>query len=58
MRSCILESLASQVIKYKAYPSSAEFEAVCEALVKKPPYLKEQGSVLFWLLWVENKMEI
>ncbi|KAF0022449.1 hypothetical protein F2P81_025262 [Scophthalmus maximus] len=33
MKSDILECLASQILKYKAYPSSAEFDAVAEALV-------------------------
>ncbi|XP_051260738.1 uncharacterized protein LOC127366072 [Dicentrarchus labrax] len=51
MKSDILESLASQIIKYKAYPCNAEFDAVAEALVKKHPCLKEQGSVSGFYGW-------
>ncbi|XP_049333213.1 sterile alpha motif domain-containing protein 3-like isoform X2 [Astyanax mexicanus] len=51
MKSDILECLASQIIKYKAYPSNAEFDAVAEALVKKHPCLREQGSVTGFSGW-------
>lgn len=51
MKSDILECLASQIIRYKAYPSSAEFDAVAEALVKKHPCLREQGSVTGFYGW-------
>jgi len=51
MKSCILESLASQIMKYKPYPSSAEFDAVGEALVKKHLCLKEQGSMSGFYGW-------
>lgn len=45
LKSVILEALASEIMKYKAYPSSAEFDDVAEALIKKHPCLKELGSV-------------
>ena len=51
MKSDILESLVSQNIKYEAYPSSAEFDAVAEALLKKHPCIKEQGSVSGFYGW-------
>lgn len=51
MKSDILESLASQIIKYKAYPSSSEFDAVAEALVKKHPCLRKQCSVSGFYGW-------
>ncbi|KAL3045387.1 hypothetical protein OYC64_013623 [Pagothenia borchgrevinki] len=51
MKSDILETLASQIVKYKAYPSSAEFDSVAEALVKKHPCLREQGSVTGFYGW-------
>ena len=51
MKSDILECLASQIIKYKAYPSNAEFDEVAEALVKKHPCLREQGSVTGFSGW-------
>ncbi|XP_070845586.1 sterile alpha motif domain-containing protein 3 [Chaetodon trifascialis] len=51
MKSDILECLASQIIKYKAYPTSAEFDAVAEALVKKHPCLRERGSVTGFYGW-------
>ncbi|KAL7375117.1 hypothetical protein ABVT39_012126 [Epinephelus coioides] len=59
MKPDILECLASQIIKYKAYPSSAECDAVAEALVKKHPCLREQGSVTGfygWKISVKYKM--
>ncbi|XP_029956485.1 sterile alpha motif domain-containing protein 3-like isoform X1 [Salarias fasciatus] len=51
LKSDILEGLASQIIKFKAYPSSAEFDDVAEALVKKHPCLKEQGCVSGFYGW-------
>ncbi|MEQ2314672.1 hypothetical protein AMECASPLE_014601, partial [Ameca splendens] len=51
MKSDILECLASQIIKYKAYPTSAECDAVAEALLKKHPCLREQGSVSGFYGW-------
>ena len=51
MKSDILESLASQIMKYKAYPSDAEFDAVAEALVKKHPCFREGGSVSVFYGW-------
>lgn len=51
LKSDILETLASEIIRYKAYPSSAEFDDVAEALIKKHPCLKEQGSVTGFYGW-------
>ncbi|XP_062239270.1 uncharacterized protein LOC133949105 [Platichthys flesus] len=51
LKSSILESLASEIIKYKAYPNSAEFDDVAEALIKKHACLKEQGSVTGFYGW-------
>ncbi|KAK0148560.1 putative nuclease HARBI1 [Merluccius polli] len=51
MKSEILEGLASEIMKYKAYPSSAEFDGVAEALVKKHPCLRERGSVSGFSGW-------
>lgn len=51
LKSAILESLASEIIKYKAYPTSAEFDDVAEALIKKHPCLKEQGSITGFYGW-------
>ncbi|XP_053287857.1 uncharacterized protein LOC128448968 isoform X3 [Pleuronectes platessa] len=44
LKSDILESLAEQIIKFKAYPSNLEIEDVAEALIKAHPCLREQGS--------------
>ncbi|KAK0140601.1 hypothetical protein N1851_022415 [Merluccius polli] len=38
-------------MRYKAYPSSAEFDGVAEALVKKYPCLRERGSVSGFSGW-------
>ncbi|CAL8258678.1 unnamed protein product [Arctogadus glacialis] len=51
LKSAILESLASVIIKYKAYPTSAEFDDVAEALIKTHACLKEQGSVTGFYGW-------
>ncbi|KAE8290016.1 hypothetical protein D5F01_LYC11731 [Larimichthys crocea] len=51
LKSDILDSLASEIIKYKVYPSSAEFDTVAEALIRKHPCLKEQGSVCGYYGW-------
>lgn len=44
LKSDILESLAEEILKFKAYPSNLEIESVAEALIKTHPCLKEQGS--------------
>ena len=40
LKSDILESLASEIIKHKAYTTSAQFDNVAEALIKKHACLK------------------
>nr|XP_024659897.1 sterile alpha motif domain-containing protein 3-like [Maylandia zebra] len=40
----ILERLAESVFQYVAYPTSAQFVDVAEALIQKHPCLKEPGS--------------
>ncbi|XP_035983983.1 sterile alpha motif domain-containing protein 3 isoform X1 [Fundulus heteroclitus] len=40
----ILERLAESIFEYVAYPTSAQFAAVAEALIQKHPCLKEPGS--------------
>lgn len=44
LKSHILEVLAEKVIKYKAYPTDLDLNAVAEALIIKHPCLREQGS--------------
>ncbi|KAF7640946.1 hypothetical protein LDENG_00003750, partial [Lucifuga dentata] len=51
LKSDILESLASEIVKYKVYPSSLEFDDVAQALITKHPCLKEQGSVSGFYGW-------
>uniref|UniRef100_A0A8B9HMY7 PB1 domain-containing protein n=1 Tax=Astyanax mexicanus TaxID=7994 RepID=A0A8B9HMY7_ASTMX len=51
LKSDILEGLASEIVKYKVYPSSAEFDDVALALITKYPCLKEQGSVTGFYGW-------
>ncbi|KAJ8263870.1 hypothetical protein GJAV_G00142340 [Gymnothorax javanicus] len=44
MLSNILERLAEEIFKYKAYPKDVDFSEVPEALKKKHPCLTEPGS--------------
>ncbi|XP_016328192.1 uncharacterized protein LOC107677697 isoform X2 [Sinocyclocheilus anshuiensis] len=44
LKSHILESLAEEIIKFKAYPTDVDLNAVAEALINKHPCLREQGS--------------
>ncbi|XP_060796594.1 uncharacterized protein LOC132898947 [Neoarius graeffei] len=44
LKSHVLEKLAEEIIKFKAYPTDNDLNDVAEALVKKHPCLKEQGS--------------
>ncbi len=44
LKSHILEQLAEEIIKFKAYPTENDLNDVAEAPVKKHPCLKEQGS--------------
>lgn len=43
-KSDILEKVAEEIFKYKAYPTDADFSDVAEALIKKHPCLSEPGS--------------
>ncbi|XP_032392486.1 uncharacterized protein LOC116702420 [Etheostoma spectabile] len=43
-KSDILEKLAEEIFKFKAYPTDADFSDVAEALIKKHPCLSEPGS--------------
>lgn len=44
LKSHILEQLAEEIIKLKAYPTDSDLNDVAEALFKKHPCVKEQGS--------------
>lgn len=44
LKSAILDRLASEIAKFKVYPSVANIEDVAEALIQKYPCLKEIGS--------------
>lgn len=44
LKSQILERLAEEIYKFKAYPTDNDLTDVAEALVKKHPCLTEQGS--------------
>ncbi|KAJ8361311.1 hypothetical protein SKAU_G00178360 [Synaphobranchus kaupii] len=43
-KSDVLEKVAEEIFKYKAYPTDADFSDVAEALLKKHPCLSESGS--------------
>lgn len=43
-KSDILEKLAEEIFKFKAYPRDVDFSDVAEALIKKHPCLSEPGS--------------
>lgn len=53
LRSDILHGLASEIVKYKVYPSSTELDDVAQALTTKYPFLKGE-RICHWLLWMEN----
>uniref|UniRef100_A0A8C2X9N4 PB1 domain-containing protein n=1 Tax=Cyclopterus lumpus TaxID=8103 RepID=A0A8C2X9N4_CYCLU len=44
LKSDILEKVAEEMFKYKAYPTDNDFSDVAEALIKKHPRLSETGS--------------
>lgn len=44
LKSQILQRLSEEIVKFKAYPSDLDLNDVAEALVKKHPCLREQGS--------------
>ncbi|XP_041865943.1 sterile alpha motif domain-containing protein 3-like [Melanotaenia boesemani] len=59
LKSDILDMLASEIAKYKVYPSSADIDDVAEALIQKYPFLKETGSVTGcegWKVSIRYKM--
>ncbi|XP_041860332.1 uncharacterized protein LOC121651929 [Melanotaenia boesemani] len=51
LKSDILESLAEQIMKFKAYPSNSEMQSVAEALIKEHPCLRERGSFCGFYGW-------
>ncbi|KAI4832853.1 hypothetical protein KUCAC02_015797 [Chaenocephalus aceratus] len=51
LKSDILDGLASEMIKFKVYPSSADFDDVALALKKQHSCLTEQGSVSGYYGW-------
>ncbi|XP_059208218.1 sterile alpha motif domain-containing protein 3-like [Centropristis striata] len=52
VRSDILQALASEIMKYTTgYPTSAQLDDVAEALIRKHPCLKEQGSATGYYGW-------
>lgn len=51
LKSDILDALVSEIIKYKAYPSSADVDDVAAALVQKFPCLKEKGTLTGYFGW-------
>ncbi|XP_055040333.2 uncharacterized protein [Misgurnus anguillicaudatus] len=51
LKISILDGLAEEIVKYKVYPSDAEYTQVAEALIKKHPCLKERGSVNGYSGW-------
>lgn len=50
IKSHVLEGLASEIVKYKVYLSSSEFDDVAQSLIKYS-CLKEQGSVTGFYGW-------
>lgn len=59
LKSDILEMLASEIAKYKVYPSGADIDQVAEALVREYPCLQETGSVTGhqgWKISLAHKM--
>jgi len=53
-KSDILNRLAEEIFKYKAYPEDTHFYIVAEALIKKYPCLKEPGSLSAWSGWKQR----
>ncbi|XDV18799.1 hypothetical protein PO909_006015 [Leuciscus waleckii] len=51
LKISILDGLAEEIVKYKVYPSDAEYDQVAAALVQKHPCLKERGSVTGYSGW-------
>nr|XP_057928428.1 sterile alpha motif domain-containing protein 3 isoform X3 [Doryrhamphus excisus] len=50
----ILEKLAESIFLYVAYPTSAQFNNVAEALIQKHPCLKEPGSYNGCYAWQQR----
>ncbi|XP_055003879.1 uncharacterized protein LOC129407275 isoform X3 [Boleophthalmus pectinirostris] len=51
LKSDIMQSLASEILRYKPYPSDLEFDDVCKALIGKYPFLRELGSETGYSTW-------
>lgn len=59
LKSDIMEVLASEMAKYKVYPSGVEINQVAEALVREYPCLQETGSITGhqgWKISLAHKM--
>lgn len=54
MKTDILNRLAEDIYKYKAYPEDAHCCVVAEALIKKHPCLKEPGSFNSFYGWKQR----
>ncbi|KAJ0032101.1 hypothetical protein NQD34_002182 [Periophthalmus magnuspinnatus] len=51
LKSDIMQSLASEILRYKPYPSDIEFDDVCKALIGTYPFLRELGSETGYSAW-------
>lgn len=51
LKSDIMQSLASEILRYKPYPSDSEFDDVCKALITTYPFLRELGSETGYSAW-------
>lgn len=51
LKTEILKSLAAEILKYKVYPRSGEYEDVAKTLIAKYPCLKEKGSAGGFFGW-------
>lgn len=51
LKMSILDGLAEEMVKYKVYPTDAEYAQVGAALIQKHPCLKERGSVTGYSGW-------
>ncbi|XP_060716492.1 uncharacterized protein LOC132839498 isoform X2 [Tachysurus vachellii] len=54
LKSSILDGLAEEMVKYKVYPTDAEYNQVAAALIQKHPCLKDRGSVSGYSGWKES----
>lgn len=51
LKISILDGLAEEMVKYKVYPTDAEYDQVAATLIQKHPCLKERGSVTGYSGW-------